>query len=199
MLCDIPCTCIISGTPYICSMMKPCLNSPCLNKVGPRGSRCQVCKNYLRRTGRDRTEFRVVDATNIRRGPSHALWKGDSARPETKRQRMSRLVPIGPCEHCGRDARDRHHIDGDTGNNSVSNVVNLCRRCHMIADGRLAKLRVNAKIATDAAKKPPRPCSHCGRMDTRFWRGQCHTCDMYERRTGNKRPLKISPTLSAPS
>jgi hypothetical protein len=43
----------------------------------------------------------------------------------------------GLCETgCGKPAVDRHHIDGDTSNNARSNILLVCRRCHMHLDGR---------------------------------------------------------------
>lgn len=72
-------------------------------------------------------------------GSKHPAWRGDAARPETKRSRAQRQFKLGSCELCQKAATDRHHKDGDTGNNSKRNVQMLCRRCHMEADGRLPK------------------------------------------------------------
>jgi len=35
------------------------------------------------------------------------------------------------CLDCGRPAAHRHHADGDTHNNTPSNVALLCHRCHL--------------------------------------------------------------------
>lgn len=45
---------------------------------------------------------------------------------------------IGSCVVCGSPDAERHHADGNTANNSLTNVEALCRRCHMARDGRLA-------------------------------------------------------------
>jgi hypothetical protein len=42
-----------------------------------------------------------------------------------------------PCVNCGEEKTDRHHLDGNTANNDPENVITLCRRCHMLVDGRL--------------------------------------------------------------
>jgi hypothetical protein len=73
-----------------------------------------------------------------RMGADHHHWAGDNASIKTGRTRALRTFPTKPCELCG-DATnvDRHHIDGNTLNNSEANIVFLCRRCHMAKDGRL--------------------------------------------------------------
>lgn len=44
------------------------------------------------------------------------------------------------CESCGNKERlEVHHIDGNHKNNNPENWKVLCRRCHMIEDGRLQK------------------------------------------------------------
>jgi len=73
-------------------------------------------------------------------GPSHHSWVGDSASVRTGRGRAIRKYPgIGPCVMCGKKKSERHYADGNTLNNKPSNIVPLCRKCHMVADGRLAK------------------------------------------------------------
>lgn len=45
-----------------------------------------------------------------------------------------RSIPPGPCKTCGKpDASDVHHKDGDYRNNSLDNLIRLCRSCHMKA------------------------------------------------------------------
>lgn len=79
-------------------------------------------------------------------------WLGDAAQTKTKRDRIqSRLSLVGvACEICSEPATDRHHIDGDTGNNELINIACLCRRCHMESDGRLAHLAAMGR----ASRKP---------------------------------------------
>lgn len=89
------------------------------------GTRCQFQK------GRDQ---------NLER---NANWKGDAASKGAARDRLKRRLPVeGPCEAgCGAPARDRHHKDGNPHNNDRANIALLCRRCHMVADGRIEKVR----------------------------------------------------------
>lgn len=42
------------------------------------------------------------------------------------------LVPPGPCRTCGTpDASDVHHVNEDWQDNEPSNLLRLCRSCHM--------------------------------------------------------------------
>ena len=80
-----------------------------------------------------------------------------------------------PCADCGGKAIDRHHQDGDTGNNNPENIVWLCRRCHMKRDGRLVQLNTMRPEAVIKANKvrwgnrkdtefrPGEPCPICGK------------------------------------
>ena len=83
------------------------------------------------------------------------------------RRRAQRLYPIQqPCIRCGRPG-ERHHVDGDTFNNSAGNVQWLCRMCHMIADGRLEQLRRLGRktivVALAAMIKAKKSQTHCKR------------------------------------
>jgi hypothetical protein len=126
-------------------------------------------------------------STGAVQGAAHYAWKGDSARVTTKRERAQRRYKLGACQGCGsKQATDRHHVDGNTGNNKRSNVRLLCRRCHMLEDGRLATLAALPK----PRKMPPRPCRICGRLAlaNKLNRGRCRRCAEYWRRNGTDRP-----------
>lgn len=75
--------------------------------------------------------------------------------PETGRRRAQRLLPeLGQCEHCDQPAVERHHRDGDPLNNTTSNIEQVCRRCHMKLDGRLAALAARASRAGRLGGRP---------------------------------------------
>ena len=123
-------------------------------------------------------------------GERHPFWKGDNARPNTKRGRARLRYALAACELCGAKATDRHHRDDDTGNNAASNVMKLCRRCHMEIDGRLEALK---KLSTDrrgVQLKPSRPCGICGdiTIPKRLFEHRCHRCNEFWRRNGFERP-----------
>lgn len=65
-------------------------------------------------------------------GPRNGRWAGDRVSDNTGRQRAARvLVEAQPCSVCGSlDHPHRHHVDGDTSNNSPANLVWLCATCH---------------------------------------------------------------------
>jgi hypothetical protein len=156
-------------------------------KRGRQGRECAACAKYRQTTGLARP-YGLVDgrAIAVLRGPEHPGWKGDAAHNRAKRRRARRRYPdLGPCQRCGGKATERHHKDGDPGNNRISNVALLCRRCHMVIDGRLAQL-----LATPRPISPPKPCTHCGVPSKPLRRGLCHACNEYQRRHGVPRPLR---------
>jgi hypothetical protein len=125
------------------------------------------------------------DSPAIRRGPRHPAWKGDAAGSDTKRNRCRRLYPVlGPCQRCGKPARDRHHKDANPGNNDPSNVEILCRSCHMAVDGRTARL---ADIVRSRAPVPPKPCRVCQRLSKPLRKGRCPRCADFFRNHGRER------------
>ncbi len=78
-------------------------------------------------------------------GPDNCNWIGSAATIKSGRSRALRAYPCKePCELCGSDKSERHHIDGNTKNNSRENIQFLCRRCHMKEDGRLASFTKSA-------------------------------------------------------
>lgn len=122
---------------------------------------------------------------------SHPRWKGDDATTGAKNMRARQWIPLsGMCEKCQvKRACDRHHKDGNPGNNEPSNVALLCRRCHMEVDGRLARLKeMQAKYCVP---KPPKPCCNCGQLSKPLRRGRCINCAAFFRRTGNERPIRM--------
>lgn len=81
-------------------------------------------------------------AKRVKWGAEHHAWKGNEIKQKSGRSRALRRFPkIGSCLGCGRKKAERHHVDGDTRNNDPSNIIALCRRCHMRADGRLEQFR----------------------------------------------------------
>lgn len=78
----------------------------------------------------------------VRIGEQNPMWRGDNVNPGSGRDRAQRMYPQEPCCICG-ERGERHHKDGNTLNNKQENIGWLCRRHHMEADGRMARLRNN--------------------------------------------------------
>jgi len=151
-----------------------------------RHSLCVSCYRFERRTGSPRPYRGDGRKLNPRKGKYHPEWKGDAACNEAKRHRAQLLYPLGKCEECPKPATDRHHLDDDPGNNCPENIKKLCRRCHMIADGRLANF---INLSSNRPNQPPKPCQHCGRLKKPLRHGLCEACSEHLRRKGFPRPL----------
>jgi len=67
-----------------------------------------------------------------RKGSMGPEWKGDLCSDDSGRTRARKRYPsIGICERCEvKEAKHRHHIDGNTRNNKRENLEFLCPRCH---------------------------------------------------------------------
>lgn len=70
------------------------------------------------------------------------LWKGDKAQFWAGYGRARRLYPIlGKCEVCKKaKAQDCHHIDKNQLNNDRSNIVLVCKKCHVKIERRWEKI-----------------------------------------------------------
>jgi len=84
---------------------------------------------------KDISAGRLYLKTGHRCSVANPNWKGAMAPIGTARKRARRLYNVQPCSVCGQTG-ERHHIDGNANNNDPSNIAFLCRRHHMIADGR---------------------------------------------------------------
>ncbi len=107
------------------------------------------------------------------------------------RRRARRLYPdLGVCEHCRNAlAVDRHHVNGDTDDNRRENVQFLCRRCHMLLDGRLDVFKSTS--ASLWGPQPAKQCGNCGQHDKPLRHGRCKACSEYRRRHGAERPKSL--------
>lgn len=129
------------------------------------------------------------------RGELSHGWKGDAAGKDAGRVRARNRYRLGPCEHCGKPACDRHHKDGNTLNNETSNIAILCRRCHMVVDGRLAVIRVSGKPRRAAVVSV---CKVCGNEYRPLRSGRCLRCASYFYRRGEERPANPRTVCHCP-
>lgn len=138
--------------------------------------------------GRQGENFRGVTNQKdwARRGEAHHMWKGDNITVKSGRCRAQRMYDLGPCERCAEPAVDRHHKNGNTADNSRSNVEILCRRCHMTVDGRLDAFVALAR--KNSQPQPAKPCAICSKPYKPLRKGRCAACNEYRRRNGHDRP-----------
>jgi len=89
----------------------------------------------------------VIDPSNMSRaktGERNPMWK-DNISYIAMHQWVRRNKASGPCVSCGSEKNvDAANISGEC-LRKLSDWEWLCRRCHMKADGRMEKLRQNAK------------------------------------------------------
>jgi hypothetical protein len=126
---------------------------------------------------------------NLQRGADNPSWKGNRVKKDSGRERARKLYTLGPCEHCGKPATDRHHKDDNPLNNDPGNVEMLCRRCHMLADGRMEAF-VKAEGARKHGSAPPKPCCNCGRLWKPLRKGRCGACSDYFRANNRERTVE---------
>ena len=74
-------------------------------------------------------------------GADHHAWLRNHVSAKGGRTRALREFELQPCAKCGNVNSERHHIDGDSTNNHEHNIMFLCRKCHMIEDGRYDQFR----------------------------------------------------------
>lgn len=77
-------------------------------------------------------------------GNRNGKWVGSKISIGGGRLRAQRYYKLGECFLCHKKRGERHHKDGDPINNSPENILILCRKCHMITDGRIEKLKLKA-------------------------------------------------------
>lgn len=71
-----------------------------------------------------------------KKGENNPRWNGGNSEypnhAELKRARIEVLKKSkGKCEICGKLAKIIHHIDGNKDNQSIDNLMALCRNCHI--------------------------------------------------------------------
>ena len=115
-------------------------------------------------------------------GERNPGWKGHRASIGSARERARTRYPAQCCKLCGAQNAERHHQDGDPYNNEASNLAILCRRCHMIVDGRLESLKAMALAQAGMERTQPQPCVRCRRMYKPRRNGLCSRCYDKDRR-----------------
>lgn len=124
-----PKQCVKCGTTYL--------------PTGAHSKYCSTCLPSVLKEGQQRGQ----EAWRRRQG----MEIGRGARPEEKNPMFShgqcvfrrwakeRKLSTGICEHCGKDIKEAsqyewvgHHKDHNRMNNTIENLVLLCKQCHQI-------------------------------------------------------------------
>lgn len=145
---------------------------------------------------------RVLAAAGLstpKRGLVAFGWKGDAAGDAAGvaagRVRARNRYPLSLCERCNKAASDRHHVDGNTLNNTTENVMILCRRCHMLVDGRLEQFRTMPRTGKQSQGTL---CKICGDTYRPLRRGRCLKCASYFYLHGIERPASPREVIHCP-
>lgn len=124
---------------YVCS---ECLRTILTNKTNIKKNKsglCRLCWNKRKKIeGITEDHRRKIAIAKL--GERNPNWKGNNVSVTGGNQRARSLFRnIGTCEKCGCSTSERHHKDGNSRNNDPSNILVVCRRCHMKDDGRMDK------------------------------------------------------------
>ena len=131
----------------------------CGGKKRVVAQRCGQCYQASRRIDRTRTcpfcgiQFEAYDSRLVycskecsdnnlrvtRVGEGNPNWKEQPLRSAGNLRAWRWYDQLPACEICGSEKSERHHRDGDPLNNSHSNIMFLCRKHHMIEDGRMER------------------------------------------------------------
>lgn len=125
------------------------------------------------------------------RGVSQHKWIPAPLSLDSFRNRARKLFDLPSlCERCNeKPPVDRHHVDSNPKNNQRENISFLCRRCHLIIDGRLSRLQVIGRLAKRQPRQkiPPMRCMNCTGLAKPLRKGRCHACNEYWRRHSTER------------
>ena len=89
-------------------------------------------------------------------GSKNPQWKGGVSDGYFARKTGGYNLPPDECPDCQQVKKlEVHHLNGNHRDNGLSNLIKLCRKCHMKRDGRLESLRNGSRkaIATRWSKK----------------------------------------------
>lgn len=100
----------------------------------------------------ERLNIAFRSRSEIQKGENNSNWKGDKAcRAAGHARAIVRFQSSLTCEECGINGRtERHHKDDNTLNNSRENIQFVCRKCHMLLDGRLNKMEAIGRKGREA-------------------------------------------------
>jgi hypothetical protein len=87
-------------------------------------------------------------ATHRMKGPLNPRWKANEVKPNAGRVRAQKIFNATVCSLCGKEKRLlRHHIDGNTLNNSDGNVIMICYSCHGLEHREVISIAVKKSYA----------------------------------------------------
>ena len=155
----------------------PCRSRGWVNVRNVKGKRRILMEEFVANTNK------ITFCANC--GSQPIEWHNPEHKNGKEHQRISNLVQHASCIE---------EIQSE-----MNASIPLCRRCHMIEDGRAVLL--DGRVVLLASRKryvvPAKPCSQCRVLAKPTRRGLCSSC--YERERSRRRRAKWLPPSSLPA
>jgi len=98
------------------------------------------------RNGHSQAE--IARILGLSRQRIHQIVRNYRSRKYNSKKKMKKLTT--GCKICRQEANHLHHIDGNTHNNHIDNLMPLCPRCHYeLHSGKIAQ-KINKKLKTNS-------------------------------------------------
>lgn len=130
---------------------------------------CKYCGSQLHRKRMSNGDLESMHDFKRRQFCGRECWRlyatgktrTDSPSWMTAHYRARKICPPGPCEICGnKNATEVHHKNGDWRDNNPTNLIRLCRSCHL----KQHRKRGTCKVCG----KPVKGLGYCDKHYQRF-------------------------------
>lgn len=111
------------------------------------------------------------------------------------RQKAKRLYPIqdDQCSDCDNPATDHHHIDGNTHNNTIDNVIKLCRVCHLRRERKDRRVGSHTKLTREQINRIKYSRVPVRKLAREYDLSQCY---IQRIRSGKRNPIPVDEVSS---
>lgn len=135
----------VSYTKWAYKQGKKCGNCKCSLPNKNKSGYCRSCRMALLRPwiGRKHKKESIEKISSSRLGDKNPNWVGDNVQYDGLHQYVRKIFPkTSVCMECGKQ-QPIDLANKGTYNRSIENWEWLCRRCHMLKDGRMKNLKQN--------------------------------------------------------
>ena len=107
----------------------------------------------------------------------HQIVRNYVSRWGTNKEQLQKLR--GGCKICRQDASQLHHIDGNTHNNHIKNLLPVCPRCHYELHYSEITKKINKKLKKGRFYIPPK---RRRKSEWSKWYVRCIVCEQTRRK-----------------